>query len=185
MSTRMSLMAIVLLLACAAGYAQLPSPPVSLQFGVGGGAALPSGTLSDGVGTGWFAGAKLRVDGLIPVRLVASGQYTRLPIKSPSTESFVGYSFGAGLEYAIPSPVIQPYLGIDALVNSLTTTDSGAVSTTREGLGLGGGVVVSVPAFGSIDLSVKYQMLNLMGKETSEDNLSQISAGVTFMFSIL
>ncbi len=185
MKKQLLVAAIVLLLASAAGFAQVPSPPVNLQLGLGGGVALPSGKLSDGVNTGWFAGAKLRVDGLIPVRLVATGQYTRLPFKSPSTESMAVYSFGAGIEYAIPSPMIQPYLGVDAMVHSITSTATGATSFTREGLGLGGGVVISVPAFGSIDVSAKYHMLNLMGKDPGEDDLSQISVGASVMFNIL
>ena len=99
--------------------------------------------------------------------------------------SDVAWMIGAGIEYPIPTPIVHPYLGLDGLVNLLSSTASGSSSITREGLGIGGGIQFSVPAFGSFDASVKYQMFNLIGKESNEQNLSQIVTTLSIMFSVL
>ena len=182
-----SLIVSLLIICTAAGLqAQAPgvSIPVNLEIGLGGGASLPMGTLSDAVNTGWNAGAKARISGLLPFNLVASAMYNRLPFKAGS-ESSTEWMIGAGVEFKLPSPVVTPYVGVDGLVNLMSSTAANAQSTTREGLGIGGGAVVSVPFLGSVDGSVKYQMFNIAGKETGEDTYSQVAVTLMLVFGVL
>ncbi len=185
MSARMIVVAAVLFLGITGAYAQAVPTPVQLQLGIGGGLTAPSGTLSDVVDPGWHAGAKLRLQGWIPLHIVVLGQYTRLPQKSPSTESNVVWMYGAGLEFPFETPIVTPYLAVDGTANSLTSTATGASSTTRLGMGVGAGAQISVPMVGAVDVSVKYQMLNLSGKDPGEESVAQISANVSFMFNLL
>ena len=166
----------------------LPVPsiasPVNLDFGIGGGATLPNGKLSDSSNTGWHAGAKIRLHGFMPLSIVALGTYHRLPNKSGS-ESATELMIGAGIEYPLPSVMVKPYFGLEGTVNVLSSTAVGATSTTREGISVGAGVEFTIPAFGSFDTSVKYEMLNLFGKEAGDPDYSQISANVSIMLSII
>jgi len=184
---RTILLAFSLIVSLSTIRAQVPipsiGPPINLDLGVGGGISLPNGKLNDSDNTGFHVGAKARLHGSIPVNIVLSGNYNRLPNKSGS-ESDVIWMIGAGLEYPIPSIEVKPYLGADVLVSSFSSTAAGSQSITREGLGLGAGVAFPVPAVGNFDVSVKYQMLNLVGKESNEDTISQIAANVSLMFSI-
>lgn len=158
--------------------------PVTLDLGLGGGVSLPTGDLSDSSKTGYHAGGKLRIGGLLPFNIVASGMYNSLPEKS-TDKSDNQVILGAGVEYAIPSAGVQPYFGADVLYVNFNNEGSGTSSFSRGGLGIGAGVEFTIPAFGSFDTSVKYQFLNLMGKETGEATLSQIAATVTLMFGML
>jgi hypothetical protein len=160
------------------------SPPVTLDLGLGGGVSLPTGDLSNGYNTGYNLGGKLRIGSLLPFNLVASGMYNSLPRKAIST-SDNQVIVGGGVEYAIPSAGVHPYFGADALYVRFNSGESGVPSINRGGLGIGAGVEFTIPAFGSFDTSVKYQFLNLMGKEALETTASQIAATVTLMVNLL
>ncbi len=167
--------------------AQMGSPvssPVTLDLGLGGGVSLPTGDLSGDHNTGYHAGGKLRIGGSLPFNIVASGMYNSLPEKA-TDKSDNQVMLGAGLEFAIPSAGVHPYFGADALYVKFNNEGSGTSSFTRGGLGVGAGVEFTIPAFGSFDTSVKYQFLNLMGKETGETTAAQIAATVTLMFGLL
>ena len=167
-------------------YTQVPdiSSPVKLDLGVGGGVSLPTDKLSDSRNTGFHVGAKVRLHSFMPLSIVGSGYYNRLPEKNTdNTDS--QWMLGVGLEYPIPSAIVKPYFGADALVNFFKNEGTGTSSFTRGGVGLGAGVEFSIPAFGSFDTSVKYQIFNVVGKEDNEDTISQIAASVALMFSVL
>ena len=180
------LIAAMLLVLGGDSYAQLGTvaSPVQLDFGIGGGVSLPSGDLSNVNNSGWHAAGKVRVHGFMLLNVIASVGYHRLPNKIGG-ESDTYLQIGGGLEYSFPAPTVMPYLGVDGFYNSSSNTGQGSSSVSRGGLGVGGGVEFSVPSFGSIDASVKYQMLNLMGKQTSEFSYSQITATVALMFGVL
>ncbi|HUL42948.1 MAG TPA: hypothetical protein VLY03_01185 [Bacteroidota bacterium] len=172
----------ILLMIAGTAHAQAPGVglPFSVKFGVFGGVSLPTSDLGTIDNTGWNAGAKLRFSGLMPLNIVVAGTYNRLP-NNQGGNSDVIWSGSAGLEYPISMPFVSPYLGIDALVNTLTNTASGAPSNTREGLALGGGADISLPIIGSFDVGVKYQFLNMIGKDTNEKTASQVIGTVAIM----
>lgn len=175
----------MMLLASGSSNAQLGTvaSPVKLDFGVGGGVSLPSGDSSNANNTGWHGTGKIRVHGFMPLNVIASVGYHRVPNKIGG-EPDTYLQIGGGLEYSFPAPMMMPYLGVDGFYN-ISNTGPGSSSVSRGGLGVGGGIEFSVPSFGSIDASVKYQMLNLMGKQTNEVSYSQITATVALMFGVL
>jgi hypothetical protein len=166
--------------------AQTPgvASPVNLDLGLGGGVSIPSGDLANVNATGYHAGAKLRVKSLLPMNIVVAAAYNRLPEKG-TDHADAAWMIGGGLEYALPGVGVSPYLGVDATLNIFDNQGTGTSSTTRGGLGFGGGILFALPGFGSFDAGVKYQMLNVMGKEAGEPDLTQVAATVTIMASIL
>ena len=167
-------------------YAQVPmvESPVHLDLGIGGGISMPVGTLSNGDNTGFHGGAKARLHGFMPLNLLGTFSYNRLPNKVGG-ESDIVWMGSAGVEYPIPSVLVKPYFGADVAFNSISNTVAGATSRSRFGAGFGAGVTFSVPSFGNIDASVKYQLLNLIGKDPNEDTVSQIAANISLMFSVM
>ena len=164
-------------------YAQISvvGSPINVDLGIGGGVSIPNGTFSDRNNSGYHAGAKARVHGLMPLNIIASGYYNRLLNKSGG-ESDIATMLGAGIELPVPSVIVNPYFGVDALWNRYTI--SNVEIKTRIGLDVGAGVDFSIPGLGSFDTSIKYQMFNLFGKDDGEDTLSQITGNVTLMFSL-
>ena len=180
---------IALLCSCIAagtlhGQGPVPGPPVQLDLGIGGGVSMPVGTLNNADNTGYHTGIKGRIRGITRLNLVGSLAYNRLPNKVGG-ESDVFWTAGGGIEYPVPSTMVEPYFGADVLYNSLSNSAAGAQAKTRFGGALGAGVSFSLPAFGTIDASVKYQLLNLVGKDTGEETVSQIAANVSLMFNVM
>jgi hypothetical protein len=175
---------IVALLLMAGTVAAQVDSPMKLDLGVGGGVSLPTGDLSNVSNTGWNVGAKLRAHGMLPLNIVGAAVYNRLPDKVGS-EADTYLMLGGGIEYSVPAPDVHPYFGVDIFYNSISNTGAGSSSASRGGLGLGAGVEFSVPAFGSFDTSVKYQFLNMFGKEANEPDAAQIAATLSIMFSVL
>lgn len=158
--------------------------PVKLDIGLGGGLSLPAGDIADSSNSGYHFGAKLKLHGFMPLNVVASGIYNRIPDKTGSEAATV-MSVGAGLEYPLAVPVVTPYFSADAMVNIIGRTDSGSTSMSRFGIGIGAGLAFSIPEFANIDASVKYQMFNLAGREDGERKYSQVTATLMLMFSVL
>jgi len=180
-------------------YAQVPviGFPMHLDLGIGGGVSWPNETLLKHTEpSGWNAGIKARIHGILPVSFIGSVVYNRIrnkiydsdiPFGVPFEpgEADVTWMIGGGLEYSLPIPLVTPYLGVEGLLNLMSNSKEGASSVTRGGVGLGGGVQFSIPAFGSVDASLKYQIFNLIGKENAEDEMSQVAASIAIMFSVL
>lgn len=183
MKTKIVCIAIALFVSFATVNAQIESP-VHLDLGVGGGVTMPTGTLSNLDNTGYHIGAKGRVSGFMPLNVLAALNYNRLPNKVGG-ETDVIVSASAGLEYTIPSVVVKPYLGLDFAYNSLSNTGAGSSTNSRFGTGIGGGILLNIPALGDFDASFKYQILNLTGKNPNEDTMSQIVLNVSLMFSVM
>lgn len=177
---------VVLILLTGSVWAQTPSVglPISLDIGVLGGISVPMGDLSNSNNSGWNAGAKARISGLIPIDIVASAIYSRLPDKFDDN-SDAAWMIGAGLELPLPSLIVKPYLGVDGFVTSLSNTGPDSRSLTREGIGIGGGVRGSIPILGSVDVGIKYQILNQFGQDANEPTLSQVAVNVALMFGVL
>ncbi len=175
-----------------------PSLPISLDVGFFGGLSWPGDELMRHTDPrGWNAGLKARIHRAVQtLNIVGSVTYNRISdrpayevaafgVPFESGEADVTWMVGGGLEYAIPIPIVSPYLGFDALLNQLTNTKAGASAVTRGGLGIGGGLAVAIPLVGTIDGSVKYQVFNIVGRSTGEPSFSQVAVSVGMMFSIL
>lgn len=160
------------------------SLPLSLDLGLGGGVSLPTADFSNIYKTGYHLGGKLRISGPLPFSIVAGGLYNSLPqkIDDKSDKQII---VNAGIELGIPSVAVKPYFGADLLYIRFDNEGSGTSSFNRGGLSLGAGVEFVIPAFGSFDTSVKYQFMNLMGKEDLEGTASQLLATVSIMVGLI
>lgn len=187
MTHRLTLTLVILLFLGGNLHAQSPvsiAPPLNIDLGFGGGASLPLGDLSNLDNTGYHGLVKARLHGFMPLSVVASGTYNRLPNKA-GVESDYYWMIGAGLEYPLPSAIVKPYFGVDVLYNVISITAAGFSSSNRGGIDFGAGIEFSLPGVGSFDTSVKYQIINVMGKEANELTYSQAAVSVALMFGVL
>ena len=172
-----------------------------LKFGFGGGLSTISNDnsgLSYNAGYHLSAKAKLEIP-LIPFKPVAFIQYYVMN-GSFSYTSSVGnvsvnasqkiFSFGFGGEFAlIPGP-ISPYIAVDFGYNNIgeikfdtpIVSKSLTSSISRTGLDIGAGIELAIPFFVTFDASVKYNMLNLFGKQGGESSVSAINLNLSVLF---
>lgn len=173
----------VLLVACMGiTLAQTGVEPVTLNLGPTAGVLLPSGDFSNVASTGWTAGAFGRFGGILPFGgLTASFCYGQLPTNPSSDYHFSELNLAVGAEYTIPAEGFKPYVGLDLMYNNLSNNYPGSTSASREGLGIGGGVFF----MNAINVDLKYQMINLLGKDTGEGTYNQIAIKVAYLFPVL
>jgi hypothetical protein len=179
------------------GQEEIVGMPLKVNVGVGIGPSSPTGAWGDRDDAGWNAGAKIRLEGWIPLQLVGMVQYNRLPNRSPvavgnsplsnshSGESDVAWLYGVGVEYPVSIPILRPYFGVDGFVTSFSNTAANSGSISREGIDFGVGTQIPLVVFGIVDVSLKYQIFNIAGKEQNEDIYSQIMANISLSFDIL
>jgi hypothetical protein len=131
------------------------------------------------------AQAKLKI---LFIRAKVSIMYTSLsnsgntePDKGSVETSMKLLSYGVGTEFHLPLPLIpiHPYIGIDLMFTNFSgetvfTGDQRVPSGTyslnsasRTGLGIGAGAELSLGKKYSLDLDIKYNMYNLLGKSFS------------------
>lgn len=123
------------------------------------------------------------------------GEYSLVPGTNPvnvETESSL-LTFGVGAEYAfVPGP-ISPYLSVDLFyANSgetkISSTAQGASfdqtfeGDNRTGIGIGGGLDFGILPMVDIDVSAKYNINNLIGKEEGEETFSTLTYSATVYF---
>ncbi|MEP6689129.1 MAG: outer membrane beta-barrel protein [Gemmatimonadales bacterium] len=114
-----------------------------LSFGVGGGIVVPTGSLSDGTGTGWSGTAQLRVKPPVsPLGFQVDAFYTRFSLDGLDGHSrLLGGTANAVFAFPSASP-IRPYLlAGPGLYNGKTTIDGlgSTESTTKLGMNAGAG----------------------------------------------
>ena len=112
-----------------------------LSFGVGGGIVVPTGSLSDGVGTGWSGTAQLRVKPPVsPLGFQVDAFYTRFSLDGIDGHSrMLGGTANAVFAFPSASP-LRPYLlAGPGLYNGKTTIDGLGSSESQTKLGLNAG----------------------------------------------
>jgi hypothetical protein len=175
-----------------------------LKFGIGGGiSTISSGNSELTYNSGYHISAKAKLDiPLFPLTPVVSIHYYILN----GSYSFVSSSFntgsasgsisqkifsaGIGAEYHLLPGPISPYLAIDLGFNNigevkydpaiLSKFASPAIS--RTGLDIGGGVELKIPFLITFDVSAKYNMLNLWGKQGGEGDISTFNLNLSVLF---
>jgi opacity protein-like surface antigen len=135
----------------ALGFAVLMSAQAvhaQMSLGLGGGAAVPTGTMADGVGTGWSSQIVARIKpAASPLGLQVDGFYNRFGLDGVDGHSrFLGAT--ANALYAFPSASrARPYLlgGIGVYNGKATITGVGSSnSETKFGANAGAGFDVAV-----------------------------------------
>ena len=172
-----------------------------IKFGIGGGiSAISNGNSGLTYNSGYHVAAKAKLDiPLFPLRPVVSIQYYILngsygfttPVGniSGSTTQKI-FSAGIGAEYSLLPGPISPYLAIDFGFNNIGEVKYEHVvppqyshpAISRTGLDIGGGVEISIPFLISFDISAKYNMLNLFGKQGGEGSISVLNVDLMVLF---
>jgi len=118
--------------------------------------------------------------------LRASGSYAGYSV---STSQNI-FSVGAEAEYnVLPLPLIKPYVSIEVAYNNLgdykmdingSSITQGGVS--RFGGAVGIGSVFTVLPVIDLDVSLKYNIFNLVGKSSGESNISAVMLDAAIIF---
>ncbi len=94
-------------------------------------------------------------------------------------------SIGVGGELSLLPGPLSPYLGLDLEFNNFSDLEiSGGTNlsgNSRTGLGVGAGVMLTLLPI-DFDVSLKYQMLNLFGKEDGEETIGIINLNAAVFF---
>lgn len=180
------------------------------QIGAGGGATFilaPSDYTSDKIdeglnfGTGINFGVKAKLGlpliSFRPTFQVLFHKFSGEATSSISSQVLSGTTkqdiliVGAGLEYLfIPAPG-SPFLALDLYytnVGELSINDALNTVKAPDGskVGIGVGIGTDIPLLPiNIELSLKYNMFNLFGKEDGEKSISAINLDAFLMFSFL
>ena len=94
-------------------------------------------------------------------------------------------TLGVGGELSLVPGPISPYIGLDLEYNNLGDLEVGGQKVSgisRTGLGIGAGVMVKILPFVNVDVGLKYQMLNLIGKENGEDTIGIVNLNAALFF---
>ncbi len=103
------------------------------------------------------------------------------PEGADTKQNILSIGVGGQMEL-LPGP-LSPYIGLDLEFNNLgeiTGLPTGS-SVSRMGLGVGAGVMLTLLPI-DFDVSLKYQMLNLFGKESGEENIGIINLNAAIFF---
>lgn len=122
------------------------------------------------------------------------GEGTNLAGQTISAETSMSMLiFGVGAEYTfLPGP-ISPYLAFDLFYSKfgeqeLQQTIAGASSTqtfegtSRSGIGIGAGLNFGLVPMIDLDVSAKYNLNNLIGKEDGEETISTLNLSLSVFF---
>lgn len=172
----------------------------SQTIGIGGGLSTIQGpdSYKDAFGSssGYHIGAKLKLSiPLFPLTPVGSVTYSKFsgdqstPFGNIET-SQSNWTIGAGVEYSIVPGPLSPYLAADLEYNNfgevsieganLPVSISGTGSRSRFGIALGIGAELKILVIG-LDASIKYHLMNMIGKESGEETVSVITYNLTLL----
>jgi hypothetical protein len=189
---KMYYLTIILILSTTVSFAQ------GVKFGIGGGlSTISSSNGGLNYNAGYHISAKAKLDiPLFPITPVVSIQYYILngsynfPGFTGSTSEKI-FSAMIGAEYhLIPGP-ISPYLAIDLGFNNIGEVKYdpailnqafSSPAITRTGLDIGAGAEITIPFLITFDVSAKYNMLNLWGKQGGEGSISTFNLNLSILF---
>ncbi len=149
-----------------------------------------------GFSTNFHLGAQVRVDlPLVPITPIVFVDYhllrgdgNRNGIQINNSQDIL--SIGVeGEYYILPLPFIKPYISLDVALNKIgELKEKSQLSTgtqpgySRFGGGIGIGTVVTILPVVDLDVSLKYETLNLVGKNSNESNISLVNFNVAVIF---
>lgn len=89
----------------------------------------------------------------------------------------------------LPLPILSPYVCLDVTLNKFgqleETSQLGSITQngmSRYGAGVGVGAVLSILPKIDLDGSIKYQYLNLIGKNNGESNINALTINIIMLF---
>jgi len=165
----------------------------SLKIGIGGGLSSVQSpsyyTDAAGFSSEYHIGIKAKLSvPVIPITPIGFIEYHffrgKTAVGDADTKQNI-LSIGVGGELSLLPGPLSPYLGLDIEFNSLgdfeTTGAPTASGVSRMGLGIGAGVMLTLLPI-DFDVSLKYQMLNLFGKESGEETIGIINLNAAIFF---
>jgi hypothetical protein len=149
-----------------------------VSIGVGGGLSIPTGTLKDGVKTGWNALANVGYD--LPSGLGVRGDfyYAQHKFKGGSSGKFKFAGGFGNLLYNFKTPgTVHPYiLGSVGFMNAKADVTGGA-SETKIAFGGGAGIKFKIGSDASLFAEGRYITVNTSGDNA---NFIPLTVGVSF-----
>jgi len=132
-----------------AARAQVATAVKPVQFGIAGGAALPTSDLSDGVSTGWNATGTVAFNPtLIPLGVRIDGAYNRFGAKGGVDGNLAFTSLTGNLLYKIPAAAVSPYLiGGAGWYRASASSGGVSVADNHFGWNVGGGLSMPLSGF--------------------------------------
>ncbi len=167
--------------------------PQGLKIGAGGGFSFvqsPDLLTKDpseggsGFGTEYHVGIKA-VLGIPAVPLIPVGFINYHLLNGAEDISQEILTVGLGVNYNFMPGPLSPYATLDLQFNNFGDTEIGTQSFggySRTGIGIGAGVQLSFLLGLDLDVSAKYNMLNLMGQEEGEETIGIITLTAMLMF---
>jgi len=174
----------------------------SLKIGVGGGPAFANGDENVkklGFDNGYQIGGKAKVGFLLPFSLVGQISYFKLTGEGAATGELVNgqvvltsedvnttlLTTAAGGQFEIIPGPLTPHLDFDLLYTSFDYDIKDAESTNRIGVGLGAGIDLKLLPMFDLEIGLKYNMHNLIGKEDGEGSMNTVTFTASVLFDIL
>ncbi|HJQ09446.1 MAG TPA: hypothetical protein VJ840_00270 [Gemmatimonadaceae bacterium] len=121
-----------------------------VEFGISGGAALPTSDLSDGANTGFnLTGTIGWNPQMIPLGIRVDGAYNRFGLKGGASGDIHFTSVTGNLVYKIPAASVSPYLigGAGWYNAAVNLTGFGSGSDNHLGWNVGGGLNMPLSGF--------------------------------------
>jgi opacity protein-like surface antigen len=144
-----------------AARAQVSSVVKPVQFGISGGAAMPTSDLSDISNTGWNANGHLAFSpALIPLGVRIDGGYSRFGFKQGVAGDIHFVNVTGNLVYKIPSQAVSPYVLGGAGWYRVGATVPGLFSGSENKFGwnVGGGINLPLSGFDTF-IEAKYTQI--------------------------
>jgi len=130
--------------------AQVATAVKPVQFGIAGGASLPTSDLSNGASTGFNVTGTIGWNPeMIPLGIRVDGAYNRFSLKNGVSGDIHFTSVTGNLVYKFPSATIAPYaIGGAGWYNAAgTVTGFGSGSDNHFGWNVGGGITMPLSGF--------------------------------------
>lgn len=167
----------------------------SIDIGLGGGLSLvqtPAAyTDAAGFSTEYHIGIKGKLNfPLIPITPIGFVEYHFFNGSMNTLDGSVDtklniLSIGVGGEVSLLPGPLSPYLGLDLEFNNFGNFEpsgAGSGSVSRTGLGIGAGLMFKLLPVINVDLNLKYQMMNLLGKSDGEETVGIINLNAAIFF---
>jgi len=168
----------------------------TINLGIGGGLSIVQSPTdykdAMGFSTEYHVGIKGKLNlPLFPITPIGIIEYHFLrgtastPEGSLDTKQNI-LTLGVGGELPLVPGPISPYVGLDIEYNNLGDLEAGGTKissgVSRTGLGIGAGIMVKILPVVNVDVNLKYQMLNLFGKEGGEDTIGIVNLNAALFF---
>lgn len=166
-----------------------------LKLGIGGGLSMVQSpdSYTDGAGfsTEYHIGLRARLSlPAVPITPIGFVEYHFLTgsmnVQDVSVDTKQNIlSIGVGGEFTLVPGPFSPYLGLDLEFNSFGDFEPSGYGIgsgkSRMGIGIGAGVMFNLIVI-DIDVNLKYQMMNLIGKEDNEDTIGILNLNAAVFF---